>query len=185
MRINGIKDHLRKQKIMGKKSTFSAAFASALAPFDKFDNVSVAEAIRDLGQNPERDLNCVYCGDTAATWDHVHRRVIGGEYSGYGHRIRNLVPCCRSCNERKGKRTWEEWLDVLSPPDIEERRNNMRRFLSKPSAAPFTVEDMRRAAPRELSEFLEIRQEVFRLMKKADDLADVIRETAIKAHSAR
>ncbi|CAO3428523.1 hypothetical protein [Azospirillum argentinense] len=44
---------------------------------------------------------------------------------------------------------------------------------------------MRRAAPRELSEFLEIRQEVFRLMKKADDLADVIRETAIKAHSAR
>lgn len=185
MRLDGIKTYLRKQRIMGRKSTVSAAFASALAPFDDFDRNEVEQALRDLGQNPHGELQCVYCRAPAATWDHVHRRVIGGEYSGYGHRIRNLVPCCRTCNERKGARTWEEWLETVSPPDIEQRRANMTRFLGKPSAAPFTVEDMRHAAPNELKEFLEVREEVFRLMKRADELADVLRKLAIDAHSDR
>lgn len=61
----------------------------------------------------------------------------------------------------------------------------MTRFLGKSSAAPFTIEDMRHAAPSELMEFLRVREEVFRLMKRADELADVLRKLAIDAHSDR
>lgn len=182
MRLSSIKTYLRKQRILARKSTFSAAFASALAPYDTFDTEAVAAAIRDLGQDPSSDLECVYCGTAAATWDHVNRRVVAGEYSGFGHRVRNLVPCCRTCNERKSSKTWDEWLSLLSPPDIEQRRRNMERFLSRPSATPFTIEDMRRSEPEAMAEFLEIRQEVFRLLKRADELADVLRLSAVRSH---
>ncbi|MGX7875105.1 HNH endonuclease [Mesorhizobium sp. ORM6] len=175
MRLTSIRNHLRKQPIMSRKSTLAAAFASALAPFDDFAKHTVSEAIRDLGQDPEGELECVYCGQPAATWDHVFRRVVKGEFSGYGHRVRNLVPCCRNCNERKGAKSWENWLETRSPPDIETRRANMVRFLSAPGAQPTTMEDLHREMPGELKRYLEIRAEVFRLLDEADRLATLVR----------
>ena len=62
MRLDGIKTYLRKQRIMRRKSTVSAAFASALAPFDDFDRDEVEQALHDLGQDPHGELQCVYCG---------------------------------------------------------------------------------------------------------------------------
>lgn len=181
MKLASIKKHLRPQNIMQRKSTFANAFASALAPYDEFSADAVEEAIRDLGQDPDGELTCAYCGDPAATWDHVFNRVIGGEYSGHGHRIRNLVPCCRTCNERKGQKSWRDWLRLLAQPDEEARIAIFEKFLSRTEAAPFTLEDMRHHAHDELNRFLEIRAEVFRLMKEADDLAAVIRARASAA----
>lgn len=178
MKISSIKKYLRHQTIMGRKSTFANAFASALAPFDDYSMDTVSEAIRDLGQDPEGDLFCAYCGSAAATWDHVFNRVVGGEFTGHGHRIRNLVPCCRTCNERKGKRSWREWLTVLSPEDLDLRIKNFEQFLSKANAALISTEDMRRCASGELVRFFEIREQVFNLLKEADELAAVIRKSA-------
>ncbi|OBQ65276.1 HNH endonuclease [Mesorhizobium loti] len=178
MRLASIKKYLRHQSIMQRKSTFANAFASALAPFDEYSPEAAAEAIRDLGQDPEEDLVCAYCGQPAATWDHVFNRVIGGEFSGHGHRVRNLVPSCRTCNERKGQKSWREWLRVLAPSDEEARVVNFERFLSKAAIAPFTFDDMKHQAHDELTRYLEIRAEVFRLMKEADDLASIIRSRA-------
>ena len=48
---------------------------------------------------------CVYCGGTADTRDHVIPLSRGGTNS-----IDNIVPACRSCNARKGNRDdWREW----------------------------------------------------------------------------
>jgi hypothetical protein len=175
MKKDSIRRYLRPQTIMGRKSTFSGAFASALAPHDSYSPEDVAAALRDLGQDPEADLECVYCGDAAATWDHVFNRVIRGDFSGHGHRIRNLVPCCRTCNERKGQRPWREWLALVAPPDMDDRVARMERFLDQAGAAPLTQEQMRDHAGEELERFLKIRAKVFELMKEADGLALVIR----------
>ena len=132
---SSIKNYLRPSTIMGRKSTFSSAFASALAPYDTYNPAAVSEAIRDLGQDPNAELECVYCGAKAATWDHVFSRVVNGDFSGHGHRIRNLVPSCRTCNESKGKKPWREFLETRNPPDKDVRINRMERFLGNTEVA--------------------------------------------------
>lgn len=175
MKATGIKKYLRPSRIVSRKSTFSNAFASALAPYDEFSSDAVASAISDLGQDPQADLECVYCGVEAATWDHVFNRVLNGEFSGHGHRIRNLVPSCRTCNERKGKKNWRDFLEQLAPDRKEQRIAHMERFLASDDATPTTMEEMKGIAKTELDRFLEIRAEVFRLLGEADDLAREIR----------
>ncbi len=176
MRASSIKKYLRPSTVMGRKSTFANAFASALAPYDNFVPADVAEAMRDLGQDPEGELQCVYCGAEAATWDHVFNRVIRGDFSGHGHRIRNLVPCCRTCNESKGQKPWREFFETRSPPDKEERIRRMERFLGSAADQPVGTEAMKHKAGEELSRFLEIRSQVFDLMAEADRLAAIIRQ---------
>jgi 5-methylcytosine-specific restriction endonuclease McrA len=185
MKLTSIKKYLRHQNIMQRKSTFANAFASALAPFDEFSIETVAEALRDLGQDPDGDLSCAYCAEPAQTWDHVFNRVVKGEYSGHGHRIRNLVPCCRTCNERKGQKTWRDWLRMLARPDEEQRASFIERFLSKAQLVTVSTEDMRHHAQDELGRFLAIRAEVFKLLKEADDLAAIIRQRASSAHTSQ
>nr|WP_321525623.1 HNH endonuclease [uncultured Cohaesibacter sp.] len=177
MKASSIKKYLKPNTILGRKSTFSNAFASALAPFDAYSDDAVAEAINDLGQDPNKDLYCVYCGKEAATWDHVFNRVVDGEFSGYGHRIRNLVPCCRACNERKGKKNWKTFLALINPEDIDQRIDRMERFLYDHST-PDDYEIIQRKAPEELRQFQKIRSEIFQLMAEADRLATLIREKA-------
>ncbi|MBE7732192.1 HNH endonuclease [Devosia faecipullorum] len=178
MKASSIKKYLRPSTIIGRKSTFANAFASALAPHDVYSPELVDAAIRDLGQDPDADLECVYCGREAATWDHVFNRVTKGEFSGHGHRVRNLVPSCRTCNESKGQKPWRDYLDALDPPDKQARIDRMEKFLSSADAQPVGMDDMRHKAHDELERFLEIRKQVFDLMAEADRLAVVIRQKA-------
>lgn len=176
VRVATIAKYLRPSTIVGRKSTFSNAFASALAPHDIYNLATVTEAMRDLDQDPDAELQCVYCGAQAATWDHVFNRTVKGEFSGHGHRVRNLVPCCRTCNESKGSKSWREFLDKLSPPDKDVRISRMERFLGGANAQPINTEAMRHRAGEELKQFLEIRSQVFDLMAEADRLAAIIRQ---------
>ncbi|WP_373320119.1 HNH endonuclease [Ruegeria spongiae] len=177
LKTSSIKKYLKPNTIAQRKSTFSNAFASALAPYDEYSEAAVEEAIYDLGQDPTADLVCVYCGEEAATWDHVFNRVLKGEFSGHGHRIRNLVPCCRTCNERKGKKHWKTFLELLNAPDKDLRIRQIERFLCA-HAAPDDHEVIRNKAPEELNQFLEIRSQIFSLMAEADQLAKIIRQKA-------
>lgn len=178
VKASSIKKYLRPSTIMSRKSTFASAFASALAPHDVFSPELVHAAVRDLGQDPDADLKCVYCGRDAATWDHVFNRVTKGEFSGHGHRVRNLVPCCRTCNESKGQKPWLAYLEALDPPDKQARIDRMEKFLSSADAQPIGTEAMRHKAGQELERFLEIRSQVFELMTEADRLAVAIRQKA-------
>ena len=177
LKASSIKKHLKPNTIRGRKSTFSNAFASALAPYDKYSETAVANALNDLDQDATEDLFCVYCGKDAATWDHVFNRVVEGEFSGHGHRIRNLVPCCRTCNERKGKKHWKTFLETLDLPDKDQRIARMKRFLQS-HAVPDDYEVIKSKAPEELRQFLQIRDQIFLLMVEADQLAESIREKA-------
>ena len=48
---------------------------------------------------------CAYCGDKEdLTLDHVKPRCKGGETTTF-----NLIPACRTCNERKGSKEWKSW----------------------------------------------------------------------------
>lgn len=176
MKLGNIRKHLRSQRLSSRRSTWSNAFASALAPHDDFDEAVVAEAIQDLGQDPGSELECVYCGEPAATWDHVFNKVEQGEFSGHGHQIRNLVPSCRTCNERKGKKSWREWLERLSPPDVEKRIARMEKFLRHGEARKITPADFKRVVGDEYDRFIKIRGQIFELLDEADNLADSIRE---------
>lgn len=175
MKASSIKKYLRPATIMRKKSTFANAFASALAPYDIYDTTAVKDAIRDLEQDPDAELQCVYCEATAATWDHVYNRVVNGEFSGHGHRIRNLVPCCRTCNESKGQKLWRDFLEARNPSDKDARIRRIERFLSGADIRPTTTESMCHDADENLQRFREIRSQVFELLVEADRLAANIR----------
>lgn len=178
MKGSSIKKYLKPNTIQSRKSTFSNAFASALAPYDDYSEIEVERVVQDLDQDPAEDLFCVYCGTEAATWDHVYNRVLNGEFSGHGHRIRNLVPCCRTCNESKGKKHWKSFLESLDSDDKDQRVHRIERFLHS-HAAPNDYEIIKSKAPEELDQFLQVWGQIFDLMAKADQLANTIRRKAM------
>jgi hypothetical protein len=70
----------------------------------------VDAALADLGM-ARTDLSCAYCDGAAEEWDHINPVNEKRWFSGWGHRIRNFAPCCRSCNGRKDKcGTWRGYL---------------------------------------------------------------------------
>jgi 5-methylcytosine-specific restriction endonuclease McrA len=58
------------------------------------------------------DFKCVYCRRSLMrtvcpfdlTLDHLVPRALGGDHS-----VKNLATACRSCNSRKGARSWLKW----------------------------------------------------------------------------
>ena len=53
----------------------------------------------------EWEYECAYCGDdNDLTIDHVVPRSKGG-----ADFTRNVVCCCKACNQDKGQTPWEEW----------------------------------------------------------------------------
>ena len=172
MHFSEIKKHLRPYSIFQKRrTTVNHAFAAAVAPCDDYDEDKIRQAIRTLGQDPDQDLQCVYCGAVAQTWDHVLPTVSKSEFSGAGHRIANLVPCCKPCNSSKGNRNWESYLGKITKDGAElvRRTDSIRSYLAMMPNDKVPFDD---SAYQELRS---IRDEVLTLLKKADVLAQKIR----------
>jgi hypothetical protein len=128
MLASSIKKYLRPLKISGRKGTLVSTLSSAIAPHDDYDEALIKRLLKTLGQDFDRPLRCAYCGQKATTWDHVYPTVSKQEFTGAGHRIRNLVPCCSPCNSRKGNKDWREFLDTLKlRPSV---RNCRKRQIS-------------------------------------------------------
>ena len=101
VRYRSVEKHLQPYVILSRRrTTINHAFASAIAPFD---DGRIREAVETLGQDPDADLRCAYCDKQAETWDHVFATVRDSRFSGHGHRLGNLLPCCKACNSAKGK----------------------------------------------------------------------------------
>ena len=110
MRAESIRAHLKTCSIYQERTTtINHAFASALAPSSDVSSSAVGEALAALGQNPDADLACVYCGAEAQTWGHLTGLVQNSELAGFGRQIGNLVPRCRHCNSRKGSKDWQRF----------------------------------------------------------------------------
>lgn len=182
MRFDDIKRHLAPYTIYTRrKTTVNHAFAAAIAPSDDFDFDAVRHAIRLLGQNPEEELRCAYCDAHADTWDHVFATVRESVFSGAGHRIGNLLPCCKPCNSKKGNRGWDSFITLRenAGPLRDARIARIRRYLEE----LFAVDVVPTALP-EYTRYLEIRDEVLRLMKEADAIAASIRTKMKEANKA-
>lgn len=114
MRLKSIATHLRPYLMLARRrTTINHAFAAAVAPSDTYDEARTREALLVLGLNPDGELECAYCGELAETWDHVFATVRNSRFSGYGHRLGNLMPCCKPCNSRKGNKHWQAHLETL------------------------------------------------------------------------
>ena len=172
MKSGDLKRHLSPYSIHGsRRTTINHAFASALAPCDVYDPERVSRAISLLGQEADSDLTCVYCGNNAETWDHLVGLVRNSELNGFGHQIGNLVPCCKECNSRKGNRDWRKFLRERNTDDADfmVREQRIVSYLS----AFATAIDLTKAQDRDVEwqRYNEIRHEILRLMREADQLA--------------
>ena len=175
MKKDTIKKKFKAQKIKGRKSTVSGAFASALAPYDQYDEKRIDEAMKFLGQKNLPELTCVYCGKDANTWDHLVNLVKRGEFRGYGHLLGNLVPCCSDCNSKKRDVPFEDYILDKKNPISGNRKKLVDKLKSyqKKYANEIDVETLR-SHPK-YSEYLILRDEIVEKMEEADLLAEEIR----------
>lgn len=178
MKRRSIKTHLSPYSIVRKRATtLNHAFASAIAPVDTYDDARVSAAIRILDQDPDGDLQCVYCGRSATTWDHLVGLVKDKELHGYGHQIGNLVPCCRECNSKKGAKQWEEFLREITPSDADfsSKKRRIAAYLNR-NATAVNLRNAAKALPHEWDRYVSLKAEILRLLGEADTLAIRLRE---------
>lgn len=171
MHYSSVKNHLKPYVILARrKTTINHAFAAAIAPSDEYSAATVREAIATLGQDPE-NLRCAYCDEPAQTWDHVFATVKNSNFSGHGHRLGNLLPCCKQCNSSKGNKDWRIFLVQLGAPEKLERTRRIESYLSKYSGIDSLPNDS-----LEYRKFIKIKSDVLQLLAEADQLAKIIRE---------
>jgi hypothetical protein len=174
MRIKSISKHLRPYLMLARRrTTINHAFAAAVAPSDTFEEAIVAEAMTMLGMNPDDDLICAYCHGAAETWDHIFATVKDSRFSGHGHRLGNLLPCCKLCNSRKGNKPWQTHLSSLSMADDERKAreeaitNYIARYGVADTVASTSADHYRLDA---------IRLQVLELLVEGDRIAAKIRQ---------
>lgn len=176
MKIESIKHHLQAYSIMGKRqTTINHAFASAIAPNDSYNEKMIREAIKTLGQDPNEDLLCVYCGELAETWDHVFGLVKDLKFSGYGHVVGNLLPCCKKCNSEKGNKRWQDF--IKTKPESNDIFKILSRYFNKYlSTSLMDYDYIKKYCPEEISRLEAIKDRIFQLMKEADAIATEVRK---------
>jgi|SRR5688572_29891090 len=181
MKAATIRKYLRPHPISRRWTTFNGAFQSALAVHEGYDPKKQAEALVVLGQDPEGDLLCVYCSAKAATWDHLENNVRHRRFSGFGNRIYNLVPACRTCNERKGGKNWKDFLVAQQRADHEEQARRLAMFAERNTSERFGWEDIVREFPDTAKRYAELLDRVKEDLRRADQIAAEIRES-VAAH---
>lgn len=177
MKKTDIKRHLQDYSIFYKrKTTLNHAFASAQSISDTYDEEKVNFAIRLLGQDPDKDLFCVYCEEPAETWDHIRAVVEKGEFSGHGHTISNLLPCCKNCNSKKGNKDWRVFIEQSKIDQLtKEKKTKLIEEYIKQNRVDIR-DILTNECKDELKELNIIRDKIFELMKESDAKSKLIRE---------
>ena len=99
------------------------------------------------------------------------------KFSGYGHRIGNLLPCCKPCNSKKGNKEWRLFLHELRMPEPlrTERETRIDNYLAKYSIIDTIPEHL-----PECQQLQELRLRVLDVFYQADRLASVVRSKSAK-----
>lgn len=172
MNRKSLKTFLKPYSILQKrKTTISHAFASAATPVVKCDDEKMTKALNFLGQDPNGDLQCIYCNGQAETWDHLVSLVKKGEIRdlGYGHQLGNLVPCCKACNSRKRHTDFNEF--VRDPKLVKLLKKYQQRF-----GRPINLRRCEKKMKEEWIRYKNLREKIFGLMQRADKIASKLRE---------
>lgn len=158
--------------LASRRTTINHMFAAAVAPHDIYDEALARSAMDVLGNDPDVDLVCAYCEAPAETWDHVFATVRDSRFSGYGHRLGNLLPCCKPCNSRKGNKPWEAYLSSVpaSEAQTQIRRDRIIRYL-----AAYSQKEPQVVVSDDTRRLEQIRTEILSLIEDADEIAARIR----------
>ncbi len=171
MHYSTVRSHLKPYVIVARRrTTINHAFAAAIAPSDLYLAEKVQEAMLVLGQDPE-NLRCAYCGDPAQTWDHIFATVKNSNFSGHGHRLGNLLPCCKACNSSKGNKNWRSFIEQSSLPDKIQRIAIIDSYLAK-----YTIIELLPEDSLEHNRLTEVKAQVLALLAEADRIAKLIRD---------
>jgi hypothetical protein len=165
------KKQMKKYKTTNRTSTLSHAFASALAMSEIYDEDVLIEKLAILGQDPDEPLHCVFCQAAARTIDHLNGLVSNSKFTGHGHVIGNLVPCCELCNQSKGNKPWREFAysNGTSPEQIE-------RIAAYEALAPkpMSEDELRILYPDLMEAYERLRNLSHELLRTTDNLASEI-----------
>lgn len=70
----------------------------------KSGEIRMSDYDREIRDQMETGMDCVYCGDNSNTMDHVIPRIRGGPES-----MHNVVKSCQKCNSSKGDMDLVDW----------------------------------------------------------------------------
>lgn len=176
MKKKDLKRHLNIYSIYKKRhTTINHAFASAISYYDDYSEKEVDIALTLLKQDPNKDLKCVYCTEVAHSWDHLNSLVDKGNFTGYGHQLGNLVPCCKICNSSKGKKNYIDFVNNSNIDDDKKTKilENIESYINnfQHNSIDINSEEYKNAT----KEYFDIKNEIFELMKRADEKAEMIR----------
>ena len=165
------KKQMKKYKTTNRTSTLSHAFASALAMSEVYDEAVLIEKLAILGQNADEPLRCVFCQSDARTIDHLNGLVSKSKFTGHGHVIGNLVPCCESCNQSKGNKPWREFAYLSGTPP-----EQISRIVAYEALAPkpMSEDDLRILYPDLMEAYERLRNLSHELLRTTDNLASEI-----------
>lgn len=182
MRIKSIASHLRPYVMLARRrTTINHAFAAAVAPSDTYDEATVSEAMLVLNIDPSGDLDCAYCGEPAETWDHIFATVRHSRFSGHGHRLGNLLPCCKPCNSKKGNKAWYAHLRSLAMADDlrAKRESAIASFIHRYGVLEPTI-----VTSPDHDRLEAIRLQVLELLTEGDAIAARIRQSSMSPDNA-
>ncbi len=117
--------------ISARTSSITNAFVSGIIPTKNPTEKEIEEVLNVLGMD-SKSIKCAYCGDKHTEWDHFKPLIKDKKPTGYISEIYNLVPCCGKCNQSKGNRNWEEWINSsasLSPKS--KRIKNLNQIIER------------------------------------------------------
>lgn len=176
MKIKSIKKHLRRQTIGGRRSTWSHAFASALASYDIYSDADVAAAIRDQIkiQQATSYVSIVMSPPQHGTISTTASLRVNSRVT--ATRCATWSPAVVLATSERCQKHWRAWLELLNPPQVAERLKRIERFVGARDESGSGYDLISAVAAPELERFLEIRQQVFELIKEADGLASIIHE---------
>ena len=115
MRKNNLFKMPKSVTITGRISSLTNAFVNGIIPVIEPSDEEVQNALKDLGM--EDGIRCAYCGGEYREWDHFYPLVKNRKPSGYISEINNLVPCCSSCNSKKGNKLWADYMKTFQTQD--------------------------------------------------------------------
>lgn len=173
-------------KIVGRTSSITSAFISGIIPVIEPTDEEIDSALKTLGMT-RSSICCAYCGDICTEWDHFHPLIKNKKHTGYISEIHNLVPTCGKCNQSKGNRDWEEWINSnarRSPKtrgvnNLEQRIERLRLYEKTYPARIINIEEM---VGQELWErYKQNYESLMELMRECQKTSDVIKQMVYKA----
>jgi hypothetical protein len=168
---------ISRRKPKALRTVLNNAFANAVLPILEPKPQEWMEWLILFGVDAEADLKCSYCGKKAELLDHLNPTIINKIESGFFAELGNLVPSCRPCNEAKRNKPWEPWLQT-DPANqgrdaVEKRIAALLEF--ERHRTPIRLEPRMSGDPRIWAEYDCVRDEIGKLLVRAEAIADGLR----------